>query len=464
MRRCALAAWVVFLWLAGAGAALAAPGGDDPRGLYQRAAKLDAAGEAEQALDLVNRGLAAAPRDLALLGLRGAVLLKLHDYASALAAYQAYLEAGATGANRRQAQKIVDNLAAVKSTFLDVTLASGPASIYLDSKTQGLFCTAAPTCHQAVLPGEYKLIAERPGYERWTQRIGIEGNKTSKFAVTLVEKPSQLTVSAPTGARITVDGAAYTAPVAVPAGSHQVAVALAGHVEARRTAVAHEGQPVELTVELAPLVAVRLSPPGVALRLDGKPVALDAGGLAIPPGAHVLLASARGFRDGRIEIPAVRAPDYQVAVELAPVEATRSTGPLSESTALQLSIEGTAASWAVVLVARATDQSGSDALVAVGAAGTLFAPSFGQWYAREVQPAGLGLRLVGLATGILSYSLNPSDTRTALLFGGGALYAAGTVYDIATIPRAVRRHNAEPQLAVVPIVRGAPGLLLSGSF
>ncbi|HEX7841189.1 MAG TPA: PEGA domain-containing protein [Kofleriaceae bacterium] len=287
---------------------------------YKLAVQLDDSGDAEKALVLINEGLAIAPKDLPLLGLKGAVLLKLRDYTAALAAYQAYLDAGATGANRREAQKIVNNLDAVKSTFLAVTLANGPAAIYLDSKTQGVFCTAAPSCNQAVLPGQYKVLAERSGFERWTGRVTIENGKTATLAITLVEKPSLLTVRvAQPGARITVDDTAYDAPTTVPAGSHRVVVSLTGHVEARLEAVAHEGKPVELDVALAPLVAIRVEPPGAALWLDDKPVAMEKGSLAIPPGAHTLVARAHGFEDHRIEIPAVRAPDYKLEVGLARV-------------------------------------------------------------------------------------------------------------------------------------------------
>src|SRR5262249_37016930 len=83
---------------------------------------------------------------------------------------------------------------------------------------------------------------------------------------------------------------------------------------------AHEGKPVELEVELTPLVPIRITPPGAALHLDDEPVALEEGGLAISPGMHVLVVRAPGFQDRRIEIPAERAPDYQLTIELARVE------------------------------------------------------------------------------------------------------------------------------------------------
>jgi hypothetical protein len=248
------------------------------------------------------------------------VLLKLRDYSGALAAYQAYLEAGASGANRREAEKIVNNLRAVESTFLDISLSGGPAAaIYLDSRTQGVFCTAAPACHKAVLPGDYKVIAEQSGFDRWTGQVTIASGATATLAVALVEKPSELTVRvAQPGARVTLDGGAYEATTKIAAGSHRVAVSLAGYLEARQEVTAHAGTPVTLEVALTPLVRVQVSPPTATLLLDDKPVVIAQGSIAVPPGGHVVLARAPRFRERRIEVPAVRAPGYQLVIALDP--------------------------------------------------------------------------------------------------------------------------------------------------
>lgn len=311
---------IVCVGVAWTGVARAAPK-VDARAKHRLAVRLDDRGEAEKALVVIEEGLAIGPKDLPLLQLKGSVLLKLRDYTGALAAYQAFLDAGAKGANRRQAQQIVKDLGAVQSTFLDVTLANGPADVYLDSKTQGVLCTAAPSCIKPVLPGEYKVIAERSGFERWTGRVTIERDRTAQLPITLVEQPSRLTVRVvQPGARVTVDDTVYDAPATVAAGTHRVVVSLAGHMEARREIAAHEGKPVELDVALTPRVAIRVEPAGAALRLDDKPVALEDGGLAVPSGAHVLVARAQGFQDRRIDIPAERAPDYQLTIELARVE------------------------------------------------------------------------------------------------------------------------------------------------
>jgi hypothetical protein len=330
--RALVTATIICVGVAGTGVATGAPQAD-ARAKYQVAAQLDERGEYEKALVSIEEGLAIAPRDLPLLGLKGAVLLKVRNYAGALAAYQAFLDAGASGANRREAQKIVNNLRSVQSTFLDITLANGPAAIYLDSRAQGPFCTAEPSCHQAVLPGEYRVIAERSGFERWTGRVTVQANETATLAVTLIEKPSLVTVRvAQPGARVAIDGKVSESPVAIAAGNHRVIVSLAGYAEAELEAVAHDGKPIELDVALVPLVPIRVEPPGATLLLDDRPIEVQGGGIAIPPGGHVLVARAPGYREHRIAIAAERAPDYRLAVQLAPQSAPAAAGAPATST------------------------------------------------------------------------------------------------------------------------------------
>jgi hypothetical protein len=308
--------WILCVGVACTGVALAAPR-VDPHDKFEQAVALDNNGDTEKALVVIDEGLAGAPKYLPLLRFKGDVLLKLRDYSGAVAAYQAYIAAGATGEYRRKVEQIVRDLSVVNTTFLDIDVANGPAEIYLESKTLGVFCTASPSCHRSVMPSAYKVIAERPGFERWVGRVAVEPGKTAKLAVTLVEKLSQLTVkAAPEGAAIRVDDKDYDAPMMIAAGAHPVVVALAGHATARLEASAHEGKPVVLEVKLAPVVPVRIEPAAATLQLDGgAAVAMQDGGAVLPPGKQIVVGRAPGFRDRRVEVPAERA-DYRLEVVL----------------------------------------------------------------------------------------------------------------------------------------------------
>lgn len=151
---------------------------------------------------------------------------------------------------------------------------------------------------------------------------------------------------------------------------------------------------------------------------------------------------------------------------------------LSESTAVWLSLGGTAASWTLVAVASKMDQgAGSNAgrIGTIGALGTLFAPSFGHWYARSFLTRGLGLRVAGVTATFLGLSIllsqcddecSNAGLAAALMLGGAGLYVGGTIDDIAAAPGKVRRYNQRFQdVAVVPMIRGdSSGLMIAGRF
>lgn len=314
---------------AGAAAAAAAPGGlppapagaaalkVDPQAQLKRAERLFKDRQHQQALAAIDEGLAAAPKQLSLLYLKGTVLLDMSDYAGALAAFQAFVAISPPDARWAEAKKSIQMLSATETTFLEVTVANGPADIYLDLRAKGVFCRAAPSCKKALPPRQYKLIAERPGFERWTGRATVAVGKVTGAAITLVEKPSVLTVrGAPPGATFTLDGAAWSPPAPIAAGKHELVVSLAGHAEERRAFEVHEGKPLELDVPLTPLVQIRGAPPGAEVLLDGQPLAADPRGVKLSPGAHTVVARAPGYHERRVAIPVERAPGYAVVLEL----------------------------------------------------------------------------------------------------------------------------------------------------
>lgn len=331
--RVPLRGWIVWVGIACAANASAAPEKALPAPLresspaastrgtrthYEAAATQYSSGNHEQALAEIEQGLAVAPKDLKLLSLKGTVLLELRDYAGALAAFRVYLEAGPRGPDRRRARKLIGHLLASESTFLETSVGNASAEVYLDSMALGVFCRAAPVCRRALLPGEYKVIVERSGFERWTGRIQVARGKVAPLAVTLAEKPSLLAVRvAPEGASVTVDGGAHDPSRPIAAGTHRVVVSLPGHAEERREVVAREGKPIELDVALSSMVPVQVEPLGAELLLGGTPIAVWDGRIAVPPGAHVLVARAPGFQDGKIAIPTERDAGYKLAIKLA---------------------------------------------------------------------------------------------------------------------------------------------------
>lgn len=334
MMRGVIRAWIVCAGVAWAGAAVAQPKSPapaapkrpaptapklSPAAQHKAAAAAHVGGDYQKALEHIEKGLEVAPKDRKLRRLKGTVLLEQRDYPGALDAYEAYLEVALPGRDRLQAQNIVGKLRAVKSTFLEITLANGPADVYLDSRTLGRFCRAEPSCNQPVLPNQYTVIVERPGFKRWTSLgpVTVASGRTTPLAVTLEEKPSQLTLRVtPPEATVTVGDAPYDPSKPIAAGDHDVVVSLAGHKPDRFTLEASEGKPIERDVVLTPIVPLRVEPATAELRLGGRPVERLDGGAVIPPGAHKLAAHAPGFQAREIEIPAERPAGYELVVTL----------------------------------------------------------------------------------------------------------------------------------------------------
>lgn len=318
----------------------------DPRERLKTAARHRKSGDREKALAAIEEGLAVAPKDSGLLYLKCTLLFERNDDAGALAACEGFLEVSPRDAKRVEVEKIVTALKTKMTTFLEVTVANGPASVYLRFISPGVFCRAAPSCKGAVSPGAHKVIVDRPGFQRWTDRVTVVSGQTAKLDVTLTELPSLLSVHVtPPGARVTIDGAPHDAPAEVAPGKHVIIASLEGHAEERREVTARQGRAIELDVALAPIVPLQIEPPGVAveLLLDGKLVAIKDGGIPIPASARELRVRAQGFHSERVQLAAERGPDYTIPVRLRRVELPpppRGTGPVPFRRKLALAAGG----------------------------------------------------------------------------------------------------------------------------
>jgi hypothetical protein len=156
----------------------------------------------------------------------------------------------------------------------------------------------------------------------------------------------------------------------------------------------------------------------------------------------------------------------------APPEARpmRVTGePLSETTALTLSLGSTLAAWTVLFVAHDNETAAT-----IGLVGTFVGPSAGHWYGGSVLTRGMGLRALGAAGLVLGFvrALQCEDNCTTdaaaavLITGGMIAYAGGTLDDIVMAPVRVRKHNrALEELALAPMAsHHGGGIALAGRF
>ena len=156
--------------------------------------------------------------------------------------------------------------------------------------------------------------------------------------------------------------------------------------------------------------------------------------------------------------------------------------PKSETTAFELSLGGTAASAALVMIGGKTNNGD---VVLFGLASSLVTPSLGEWYSGQPLTTGMAVRAASAVatiagvSGVLScsseFSDNPHDCGSGpalLLLGGLAGYATGTIYDIATAGRAAREYNDAHglRMRVTPTVMRTPsgastmGVGIGGTF
>jgi hypothetical protein len=190
--------------------------------------------------------------------------------------------------------------------------------------------------------------------------------------------------------------------------------------------------------------------------------------VALAAGSGSALAQPGTVTPAPAPAPAPPAPYGYGYQEMTPI-APPAYEQVSEDVALGLSLGGTVASYALLIVGGATDNPTAGM---VGAIGTLFAPSLGHWYSHHYFSRGMGLRLAGIGTefvgiamalGSIDSETDNGDGAALVMLAGAGLYIAGTVDDIATAPSAARDYNHRFQdVHLVPVMNphgGGMGLI-----
>jgi hypothetical protein len=170
-------------------------------------------------------------------------------------------------------------------------------------------------------------------------------------------------------------------------------------------------------------------------------------------------------------LPAVPSPASSPGAPAPPAPAPPPPpveGDRDEGTADLLAVGGTLAAWTTLLVAANTDH-GNNGVASFAALSTLFAPSFGHWYAGTPVTGWLGLRIAAVVGELIALERCEDECNLApVAYAALALYAVGTIGDIATTSADVRRHNAERRmlrdLAVAPMIHRGGGLVLGARF
>ncbi|HET9990562.1 MAG TPA: hypothetical protein VFQ65_18665 [Kofleriaceae bacterium] len=126
-------------------------------------------------------------------------------------------------------------------------------------------------------------------------------------------------------------------------------------------------------------------------------------------------------------------------------------------------------------------EANNSGMMAAGLLSSLVTPSLGEWYAGKPLTVGMGVRAASAVLFIAGVSEalscldeydchNNTAASGALILGGLAGYAGGTIYDIATAPTAAREFNAKHQIHLAPTYMRTPsgnatmGMGIGGTF
>jgi hypothetical protein len=187
------------------------------------------------------------------------------DLAAALKAYREYVEKNPTGSRRGEAVASIAELEPFASRIDMSQVAAAPAKvetrILVQSSAPGVVATVDgaasgdDTLHWTVKPGKHLVKASAPGYLPQEREVNVRDGDYESVLFDLKELPAHLTVAAPGGATVAIDGRpAGTTPLLRPLdieqGTHLVTVTRNGYKAYSEEIEFAHGEDKHLAVEL----------------------------------------------------------------------------------------------------------------------------------------------------------------------------------------------------------------------
>lgn len=231
---------------------------------------------------------------------------------------------------------------ALRPAFGSVTVTSTPsgALVFLDEKQVG----QTPLTLDRIASGSHSLRLQAPQYAVERRNVSVADGQTANVAVTLAARFAEITVQAPQGAVVTVDGdrkGSGTLSWRQSEGLCDIVVSMAGHRDARRQleVVAGRAQTVQLTPQpIYGSASVDSDLMDAEIWIDGKQYGVTPNVVErLLVGSHTLVLKKSGYADLQQQFSVEEGKEASLLVKLPTGRSVQFT---SEKPGMQIIVDG----------------------------------------------------------------------------------------------------------------------------
>ena len=210
---------------------------------------------------------------------------------------------------------------------LTIDVSEPGADIYVDESKVGTSPLPGPISVQL---GERHVRAIKSGFNEGRETIELKGGSSGRVTVKLAPSVKttlvNVAVIGPTNAVVKVDGkevgpAPYKGQVGVSAEPHQFSAEAPGYVTATQSALVREGEPLNLTLQLAQdqqkgKLVVLARPEGSTIEIDGKTVGASRWEGPVDVGSHQIVVRKQGHYTWSYDVDVPRGGERSVSASL----------------------------------------------------------------------------------------------------------------------------------------------------
>lgn len=231
---------------------------------------------------------------------------------------------------------------ALRPAFGSVTVTSTPsgALVFLDEKQVG----QTPLTLDRIASGSHSLRLQAPQYAVERRNVSVADGQTANVAVTLAARFAEITVQAPQGAVVTVDGdrkGSGTLSWRQGEGLCDIVVSMVGHRDARRQleVVAGRAQTVQLTPQpIYGSASVDSDLMDAEIWIDGKQYGVTPNVVErLLVGSHTLVLKKSGYADLQQQFSVEEGKEASLLVKLPTGRSVQFT---SEKPGMQIIVDG----------------------------------------------------------------------------------------------------------------------------